>query len=160
MTNASRSILLLAAILSLFASVGLAAGAIAPSSDVEMSQALNDARFIASMHADAQVMKISGVSMLPYFNSGSLVVVKPISEESFRKGMVIVYRNRFGETVAHKLMSRSNEGWTAKGFNNSESDSTLVNASNVIGVVYATVHTAGDDVSAAALPVALAAPAR
>ncbi len=132
----------------------------APSSNVTMGQAYLDAQFLASLHENAQVMRIEGVSMLPYFDSGSLIVVKPILEQKLRRGMVIVYRNRFGETVAHKLISQETHGWLAKGYNNEVADSTPVNAANMIGVVYATVSTSGAEASLSSIPVALAAPAR
>jgi hypothetical protein len=79
---------------------------------------------------------------------------------------VVVYTNRFGETVAHRLVATVEGGWIAQGYNNSAPDSTVVNGSNLQGVVYATFHSSGllDSVDLApmanAIPTALAAPAR
>jgi hypothetical protein len=80
--------------------------------------------------------------------------------------MVVVYTNRFGETVAHRLVATTEGGWTAQGYNNETADSTVVNGSNLQGVIYATFHSSGrlDSVDLAGLvksiPAALAAPAR
>jgi signal peptidase I len=129
---------------------------------VALVDAVADAHMLASMHVNAKVMKISGVSMLPFFGEGTLVVVKPIDESKLRAGMVVVYRNQFGEQIAHRLVSRNEQGWTAKGFNNEQVDSTAVNASNLTGVVYATFHTDGIEQAASSVgvEVALAAPAK
>lgn len=104
--------------------------------------------------------------MLPFFGNGSVLVVKKMSAEKLRAGMVVVYTNRFNETVAHRLVALGAAGWEAKGYNNVESDSTAVSAANLIGVVYATFHS--DNRSDASMlaavssgtSVALAAPAR
>lgn len=128
---------------------------------------LADARYIAAQHEGAQVMRISGESMHPFFGEGALVVVKKIDSSRLRSGMVVVYTNRFGETVAHRLLSNRDGGWVAKGYNNDREDSTLVNASNLIGVVYATFYTPpaelkelSSEPAFASVSVALAAPAK
>ncbi len=104
--------------------------------------------------------------MLPFFGNGSVLVVKKMSAGKLRAGMVVVYTNRFNETVAHRLVSFGAAGWEAKGYNNAKADSTPVSEANLIGVVYATFHS--DDLGAASMlaavssgtSVALAAPAR
>lgn len=131
---------------------------------VGASEALADANALAALHGDARVMQVSGTSMLPFFGSGSLLVVKAVKATQLSKGMVVVYRNNFGETVAHRLVNRTASGWIAQGYNNSAADSTLVTEANLRGVVYGTVHTAGLAVVASATrtvpEVVLAAPAR
>jgi hypothetical protein len=84
-----------------------------------------------------------------------------------RAGMLVVYRNRFGETIAHRLVARQDSGWQIKGYNNDQPDSTLVTGANLIGVVYATFYTSSPRVDAGQLAattapvgIALAAPAR
>jgi len=97
---------------------------------------------------------------------GSVLVVKKIDPAKLRTGMVVVYTNRFGETVAHRLVATTAGGWTAQGYNNSKPDSTVVNGVNLVGVVYATFHSSGlwgsVDLAAVAgsIPAAFAAPAR
>ncbi len=137
-----------------------------PVSGVSMMTALKDAHALAAHRTDLKVLRVEGVSMLPFFSSGAVLVVKTMAAEKLRTGMVVVYTNRFNETVAHRIVGNSANGWVVAGYNNADSDSTPVGASNLIGVVYATFHTSGvtDSTMLAAVnasaPVALAAPAR
>lgn len=138
-----------------------------PVTGVPVTVALNDAHALAANRADLKVLRVEGSSMLPYFGEGAVLVVKTLAPEKLRVGMVVVYTNRFNETVAHRLVGTSNAGWTARGYNNAESDSTPVTAENLIGVVYATFHSDARTPEpvlmanlAAAAPVVLAAPAR
>jgi signal peptidase I len=144
---------------------GLAAS---PGSKVSLAMALADAHRLAAVRGDA-VVRVSGASMLPYFGDGSVLVVRATPVESLRAGMVVVYHNRFGERVAHRIEGRAGEGWTVRGANNAVADSTPVTAENLVGTVYVTfysdprvdaetVRLAG--VLGEATPVALAAPAR
>ncbi|MFA6287030.1 MAG: signal peptidase I [Opitutaceae bacterium] len=137
-----------------------------PRSGETLTAALNDAHALVANRADFKVVRVSGTSMLPFFGNGSVLVVKKMSAEKLRAGMVVVYANRFNETVAHRLVAFGAAGWEAKGYNNVTADSTPVSDANLIGVVYATFHS--DDraeapmlasVSTGTL-LALAAPAR
>jgi signal peptidase I len=137
-----------------------------PQTGISLNTVLADAQKLADARPGALVMRIEGRSMLPFFGEGSVVVVKKIDPAKLRAGMVVVYTNRFGETVAHRLVATTEGGWTAQGYNNETADSTVVNGSNLQGVVYATFHSSGrlDTVDLAGLiksiPAALAAPAR
>jgi signal peptidase I len=152
-----------------FAGVVLAGNVMAnekPVSGVSMMAALRDARALTANRPDMKVLRVEGISMLPFFGSGAVLVVKTLPAEKLRAGMVVVYTNRFNETIAHRLVGSSANGWVAAGYNNTEADSTPVNADNLIGVVYATFHTsdAADSMMLAAVtastPVALAGSAR
>lgn len=161
MKSATRILFLLASLLMVSAPVAKAAMLVAPATPVAFHDAMSDAIALSHQYANSTVMRVSGTSMLPYFGTGTLIVVKPISADHLRKGMIVVYRNRFGETVAHRLVGRTAAGWVAKGYNNTEPDSTPVNASDLIGVVYATFNTAGAiAANTSSLSVAMAAPAR
>lgn len=139
-----------------------------PLSGVSFIETLSDAKKVALRHSGMEVLRIEGRSMLPFFGEGSVVVIKQIASEQLRAGMVVVYRNRFGETVAHRLIARSESGWVAQGYNNTAADSTAVSDENLLGVVYATFHSNGQPGAATpalaslagSTPVALAAPAR
>jgi signal peptidase I len=134
-----------------------------PMTGLSLDTALSDAQRLADARPGAQVMRIEGKSMLPFFGEGSVVVVKKIDPAKLRAGMVVVYTNRFGETVAHRLVTATEGGWTAQGYNNPTADSTVVNGSNLLGVVYATFHSNGHSDLASvvmSVPSALAAPAR
>lgn len=134
-----------------------------PTTATSLDTVMADAMKLAELRPGSQVMRIEGKSMLPFFGEGSVVIVKKIDPAKLRAGMVVVYTNRFGETVAHRLVSATTEGWTAQGYNNTKADSTPVNAGNLIGVVYATFHSNGAHEMASAattVPSAMAAPAR
>ena len=167
MKSATRQILSLAALFVALTAVSQAHVATAPASPVAIRDALTDAQALARTHVGAKVMKIAGTSMLPYFGDGALVVVTPIDEAKLRAGMLVVYQNRFGETIAHRLVARQDSGWQIKGYNNDQPDSTLVTGANLLGVVYATFYTSRPSVptgqlvaTTAPAEIALAAPAR
>jgi signal peptidase I len=167
MKSATRQLLSLAALFVALTAVSQARVTTAPASPVLMRDALADAQALARTHIGAKVMKIAGTSMLPYFGDGALVVVQPIEEAKLRPGMLVVYRNRFGETIAHRLIARQESGWQIKGYNNDQPDSTLETGANLLGVVYATFYTSSPSVLAnqfaattAPVEIALAAPAR
>jgi signal peptidase I len=138
-----------------------------PVSGVSLTTALRDAHALAANRTNLCVVRVEGNSMLPFFGPGAVLVVKHLPAEKLRAGMVVVYTNRFNETVAHGLIEANASGWTAGGYSNADADSTPVTAENLMGVVYATFHsdaTLSDMPDLAALrdatPVALAAPAR
>jgi signal peptidase I len=138
-----------------------------PVSSVSFLDTLSDANKVAARHSDMQILRISGRSMLPFFGDGSVVIVKKIAANQLREGMVVVYQNRFGEIVAHRVVNSIATGFVVQGYNNSAIDTTVVNDANLIGVVYVTFHSSGvlDAGSAMAsnlapTQVALAAPAK
>ena len=151
------------------ASVCFAAGAVAaenPRTGVSLSVALNDANHLAAQNPALRVVRFEGDSMLPFFGSGAVLVVKSMSAASLRTGMVVVYTNRFNETVAHRVVARTAAGLEVQGYNNDRADSTVVTDANLLGVVYVTFHS-NSQVDAPMLAsvnggtqVALAAPAR
>jgi signal peptidase I len=117
--------------------------------------AVSDALAIAEHRPELSVVRVAGQSMLPYFGDDAVVVVKKIDAARLRVGMIAVYVNRFGEKVAHRIISPVAGGWQVKGFNNAQADSTVVNSGNLLGIVYATFNSAGRDsatVAASHLP--------
>ncbi len=161
-------------LLPIFAAMALATVAVAgvrPTSTVALDNALRDAAKLVERHPEMKVLRVEGVSMLPYFGEDSVLLVKPAPSATLKAGMVVVYSNRFGETVAHRITGgNANTGWMVQGYNNNAADSTVVNDANLIGTVYATLFAmntaAATDTSYAVntlamnTPVALAAPAR
>jgi signal peptidase I len=132
---------------------------------VDIGTVLGDANGLAG-RIGGSAMRVVGSSMLPYFGDGSVLVVKPVDFSSVRAGAVVVYRNRFGELVSHRLETRVAGGWVARGANNRANDSTLVTADNLVAEVYVTLRSdargAGLELAAAVktAPVVLAASAR
>jgi signal peptidase I len=141
LTAQFRALLLVA----IFGAATVVEAAIAgcPRTAESLDATLADAHRIAARRPGLSVLKVEGRSMLPYFGDGSVVIVKSIDFSTLREGMVVAYRNRFGETVAHRLIRGKAEGWVAQGYNNHKADSTLVTAENLLGVVYVTLHSNG-----------------
>jgi hypothetical protein len=105
--------------------------------------ALSDAFAVAQHRPELSVVRIAGQSMQPYFGDDAVIVVKKIDAVRLRVGMIAVYVNRFGDKVAHRVIAPVADGWQVKGFNNQEADSTVVNAGNLLGIVYATFNSVG-----------------
>jgi signal peptidase I len=167
MMFAALSRVLLAAVLSGGAVAARAAIAERPLTRESFATALSDAHRLAARSPELQVLRVEGRSMLPFFGEGSVVVIKKIDVDALRPGMVVVYQNRFGDTVAHRVIDRATDGWVTQGYNNKQADTTRVCAENLLGVVYATLHSNGrsDDIAEFALLTAktatvLAAPAK
>jgi len=127
--------------------------------------AVSDALAIAEHRPEMSVVRVAGQSMLPYFGDDAVVVVKKIDAARLRVGMIAIYVNRFGEKVAHRIIAPVAGGWQVKGYNNEQADSTVVNAGNLLGIVYATFNVGGAPVAVAAsnlpsIETVYAAPAR
>jgi signal peptidase I len=128
--------------------------------------ALSDALAIANNRPELSVVRVSGKSMQPYFGDDAVIVVKKIDAARLRVGMIAVYVSRFGDKVAHRVIAPVAGGWQVKGYNNEQADSTVVNAGNLLGIVYATFNSVGRSpvaVAASNLPTVetvFAAPAR
>ena len=112
-----------------------------PRSEVALTIAVRDAQALAAQRKDCRVMRVEGDSMLPFFGSGAVLVIRSVSVEKLKPGMVVVYRNRFNETVAHRVVAQSGAGNIVQGYNNDRADSTAVDAANLLGVVYATFYS-------------------
>ena len=139
-----------------------------PLAPFSLEAALTDAHKLAVRHSEAQVVRVEGRSMLPFFGDGSVLVVTSLSAVQVKPGMVVVYQNRFGDTVAHRVIAPTLDGgWVVRGYNNAEADTTIVNEGNLMGVVYATFYSNGRSTDANLLAsltkgtiIAQAAPAR
>ena len=128
--------------------------------------AVSDALTVAANRPEMSVVRVAGQSMLPYFSDDAVIVVKKIEAARLRVGMIAVYVNRFGEKVAHRVIASVAGGWQVKGYNNDRADSTVVDGSNLLGIVYATFNSTGRaavTVAGTSLPVietVFAAPAK
>lgn len=156
-----------AAVLSAGAVSAQAQGFVAARSNVSFGNALADATLVVAQKDGRWLARTAGDSMLPFFGADSIAVIQRIDATRLREGMIAVYRNADGEQVAHRVVGRTATGWRVQGYNNDRADSTVVDGSNLLGVVYATFHTAGRDTgnfSAPAsfedVPVIVGAPAK
>ncbi len=94
-----------------------------------------DAVAAAAGAKSVQTFWCVGASMEPLFATHTAIVVAPVEFSSLHKGMIVLYRDGDGFGAAHVLMENQPDGWTARGVNRDEEDSTLVTAANLIGVV-------------------------
>jgi len=121
--------------------LAVAAGCAALSSPARAADAadpaLRDARLVAAQRSDLAVLQVSGQSMLPFFDEGTVIVAQRIDPARLRLGMVAVYVNRFGQTVVHRIVRKVDGGWQVQGYHNRRPDTTVVNAANLLGIVYA-----------------------
>ncbi len=164
-TTNRPSLLAGALLCAMLAAVPARAANAAPAA-VKVDAALSDALALAANRPGLSVVRIAGESMLPYFGDNAVIVVRKIEPARVRVGMIAVYVNRFGEKVAHRVIGAVDGGWQVKGYNNDRPDSTVVNAGNLLGIVYATFNSVGRApvaIAAASLPAVetvYAAPAR
>jgi hypothetical protein len=112
---------------------------------VQKGQELRAADEAASHTTGAQAFIGAGDSMQPVYASGTAIVVTPCDFAQLRPGMSVVYLNAEGRGIAHSLVESTRDGWVVQGVNNSEPDSDLVTAKNLVGVItqaYASSDTA------------------
>jgi len=104
--------------------------------NVPFTKALQDAEKIAGMNKNWQVMVGAGNSMAPLYSSNSVLVVENADYEELQVGMIVVYRDASGELVAHTITAKNDNGWTAKGINNRNSDPEQVTEANLVGLIF------------------------
>ena len=69
------------------------------------------------LEGDNVTAKVKGQSMLPFFRSGSVVLLRPIREEDF-KPLNVVFADTGRNFVIHRIISVSNESVTLLGDGN------------------------------------------
>lgn len=102
---------------------------------VEEGQQLKQAEKMAATIKDAIAFWGVGQSMEPLYAANTAVVVAPISYDSIKKGMTVVYVKSNGRRVAHSVIGETRDGYLVQGINNDKEDSEVVNEQNLIGVV-------------------------
>jgi hypothetical protein len=105
--------------------------------EVTDANAWDQAQAAARASGDALVVLGSGRSMQPLYPSGTVLVLRPIAYEKLRPGQTAVYRNQATKAVAHVLVTRTRDGWRARGLNNRQHDMEPVRPGNLVGVVVA-----------------------
>jgi hypothetical protein len=123
-----------------------AASAASTDAEVPFTQALADAQQVTNLNSGWKVYVSQGESMLPQIDHNSLLLVAKTDFDKLSPGMLVVYRDASGDLVSHRLISRTNDGWVAKGLNNYRQDPGLVTRDNLQGVVFGTMkYAAGSD---------------
>jgi len=112
-------------------------------SSVPYATALEDAMKVASLHDDWEVMRAAGVSMNPFYNGDSIIILDRSKFSELSAGMIVIYTDREGELVGHTIIRRSDQGWIAKGLNNDVEDPVLVTEDNYVGTLFGVFNTSG-----------------
>ena len=115
-----------------------------PRSDVPRAKALNLAKQVAaSIDGKVYAVAPSG-SMLPTLDEGSIVTVEKVTLEKLKRGDIVIYRNRSGMVVIHRLYERHDNRWFVLGDNNASVDHDTVSSDNLLGRVCAIFYTSAD----------------
>jgi len=114
-----------------------------PAAPVTFGEALFDAEQIASLNPQWEVVQVTGNSMQPYFGNHSILVVSRADFEGIGVGTTVVYADREGDLVSHKVVEVTPEGLRTMGHRNFRVDPDRVTPSNLHGVVVAVFHTQG-----------------
>ncbi len=111
------------------------------SSTVGADTAMVTARTVRWGVAGGSLRKGQGSSMAPIYGDNTVVVITPIDFNELEIGMVVAYRNKWGDQIVHQLVKRDGKRWVARGLNNARADAEPVTPKNLIGVVYAVFNS-------------------
>lgn len=79
----------------------------------------------------------SGRSMQPLYEPDTILVLQHLPFHELRRGQTALYRTRTGKVIAHVLVSKTRDGWRARGLNNRLHDMEPVLSENLVGVIVA-----------------------
>jgi len=92
---------------------------------------------VAAQGRGAFVLVGQGRSMQPLYPAGTILVLQPVPFRDLQPGQTVLYRSRKNRAVAHVLVSKTRDGWRARGLNNATPDAEPVLEKNLVGVVIA-----------------------
>ena len=118
---------------------------VAPTANVSKNEAWHDAMLMTRLEGDRLAVLGGGASMQPVYGQGTVLVLKRIPYDDLKLGMTVAYIDHNGVKVVHKLVDKQDGGWRVMGLNNAWIDMDLVTATNLIGVVYATLYSDGEE---------------
>lgn len=72
-------------------------------------------------------------SMEPAVPVGSVAVIKPVDPNTLQKGDIICFRLSGSQSITHRIINITNEGFITKGDANEDPDTWTVRKENVIG---------------------------
>jgi signal peptidase I len=104
---------------------------------VAEEEAWQQATTLTEHTPDAFVLVGSGQSMQPLYRPGTILVLRHLPFSELQRGQTVVYRNQDKKVVAHVLVSKTRDGWRARGLNNASHDMEPVRADNLVGIVVA-----------------------
>ncbi len=123
---------------------------IKPQADVNLSEAYAEAQQVAKMDHDWYVTAADGVSMAPFYDGDSILLVDRAPFRELKTGMIVVYRDHEGDLVGHRLVAKQGNQWVARGIQNGNNDPHFVSADNYQGVVFGIFYSNGQGKSALA----------
>lgn len=113
----------------------------APRSTVTRENALRLAQqFATTINGRVYAIAPSG-SMRPVLDECSIVTVERVPIDRLKKGDIVVYRNRAGIEVIHRLYECHDGLWFVLGDNNPSIDRETVSGRNLLGRVCAIFYT-------------------
>lgn len=120
---------------------GCATEPLAPQSSLSRENAIA----IAQQTADklgGRVFTIAPTgSMKPTLDENSVVAVETVKFDELRAGDIVIYRDRAGLPIVHRLHQKSGDRWIVLGDNNSSVDRETVTPANLVGRVCAIFYT-------------------
>jgi len=114
-------------------------------SGVPLKQAIEDARAVAERDHSWHVMLGDGVSMSPYYGSGTVLLVDRAPFRDLQPGMMVVFRDGSGDLVGHWLVGQENGQWITQGVNNATPDRQPLSQGNYEGVIFGVLRSKGAD---------------
>lgn len=116
-----------------------------PSAALDVRTALLAAKGLEALDTGRMTTVGAGRSMMPVFGDDTVVVISAIPYDELEPNMFAAYYSDDGRAVIHELIDEQPRGWLAKGLNNASVDAELITEQNLIGVVYAVLHTGAKD---------------
>jgi len=113
----------------------------APTANVSKLDAWRDAELLSSRSPGRSAAVGSGESMAPVYGDATMLVIAPVAFGDLEPGMTVAYQNLRGRRVVHQLLERTPAGWRVQGLNNGAADRERVTRDNLLGVVYASLHS-------------------
>lgn len=115
---------------------------VAPRSSVSRENAVSLAQLAASTVGGQVFTVAASGSMKPTLDENSIVTIETVPFSDLRQGDIVIYRNRHGIPIIHRLYAQVNGGWCVLGDNNAAIDRESVTAGNIVGRVCAIFYSA------------------
>ncbi len=113
----------------------------APRSSLPRANAITLAQLTASS-IGGEVFSVSPTgSMRPTLDEHSVVALERVDFAHLRPGDIVIYRNRAGWPIIHRLLARQGNAWVVVGDANPTPDQESVTPSNLVGRVCAIFYS-------------------
>jgi len=92
---------------------------------------------------DTHYLTVHSGSMEPALPVGSVVVIKPVDPNKLQKDEIICFKLSNPQSITHRIIDITDEGFVTKGDANEDPDSFVVQKKNIIGKVVFTIPYVG-----------------